>query len=304
MGRLDHVHWDWIIATKYVAAVGMIVGLGWMWSNRDIVTDPYVNDHTVEALRIEPLTFTAATIPPDSRRSLALAEAPDTGEVALSPLAFVDEAVDPPAVRGGAARISGRVRGLDATDVGVVQLTRITDGGSSSISVSIEDDGSYRAAGLQGGRYRVRALVPGLRASNGSVVIFLGNEGDRTADLSVTTPPQGLVFDVVSTERPILGNRSVVAITVGQQVVDNSGRSVVSPVPNVAVTASFSPIVSLLSESTAITNGGGAARFLVQCDQLGTSSITVTAQDQTAVLTISPCVVEPPPEVEAEDDDG
>ena len=281
---------------KFVAAFAIVFGLGWMWETRDDVVSAYTDERSIEALRIEPLTFAAATIPPEEADgAMKLAEAPNTGSVQMEPLAFVETPVESPAVRGGNATLQGTVLGLDAEDVGQVRLTRITDGGQQEVTVPVEEDGTWVAEKIVGGRYRVRALVPGLRASNGSAVLFLAEKESRNLQLKVTTPPQSLVFDVVATEDPELGGPSVVAVTVGQQVVDADGRSVVSPVVGIPVTASFSPVVALLSSNTVPTSQIGAARFLVRCELLGTSSLTVTAEGQATVFTIPACVPPAPP---------
>ena len=282
---------------KFVAAFAIVFGLGWMWDSRDDVIDAYTGERSVEALTIEPLTFSAATIPADELQgALRLAEAPNTSGARIEPLAFVELPVESPKVEGGTSSLQGTVLGLAAEDVAEVRLTRVTDGGFDEITVPVDEDGTWTADEIFGGRYRVRAFVPELRASNGSVVLFLNEDQSRELQLKVTTPPQALVFDVVATEEPAVGGRSVVAVTVGRQRVDNDGRSVVSPVVGLPVSASFSPVVSLLSAGTAATSESGAARFLVRCELEGTSSITVSAEEQSAVFTIPACVAPLPPE--------
>lgn len=283
---------------KFVAAFALVFGLGWMWDSRDDVIDAYTGERSVEALTIEPLTFSAATIPAEELDgALRLAEAPNTGGVGIEPLAFVELPVESPQVKGGTSSLQGTVLGLAAEDVAEVRLTRVTDGGFDEITVPVDDDGTWSAADINGGRYRVRAFVPGLRASNGSVVLFLNKDQSRDLQLKVTTPPQDLVFDIVATEGPTVGGRSVVAVTVGRQRVDNAGRSIVSPVVGIPVSASFSPVVSLLSAGTTATSESGAARFLVRCELEGTSSITISAEEQNAVFTIPACVAPEPEEV-------
>ncbi len=281
---------------KFVAALALVFGLGWMWDTRDDVVSAYSDERSIEALRIEPLTFSAATIPPEETEdAMELAVAPNTGLVRIEPLSFVEPEVDSPVVLGGSSTLRGTVLGLALDDIGEVRLTRITDGGKQEVTVPVDEDGTWVAEEIYGGRYRVRALVPELRASNGSALLFLAESQVRDLQLKVTTPPQGLIFDVVATEGPELGGRSVVAVTVGRQVVDVDGRSVVSPLVGTSVTAAFSPIVSLLSSSTVATTEGGVARFLVRCDLVGTSSVTVSADEQNSVFTIPACVPPPPP---------
>ncbi|MFW2380463.1 MAG: hypothetical protein ACN4GZ_01805 [Acidimicrobiales bacterium] len=294
MGRKDHVYWDWFIAMKFVAAALMLFVLGWMWQTRHEVTSAYSGEQRVEALQISPLTLSAATIPPEEGSSFALATAPDLEAVPLERLAFVEPAVENPTIRGGSSSLSGTVTGLGSDDVGgEVRLTRITDGGSSEISVPIQRNGSWDSGSINGGRYRVRALVPSLRASNGSSVVFLADGKSRSLSLSVTTPPQDLVLDIVGPEAPEIGSNVVIAVTAGRQEVDANGRSVLSPVPGIGVQAGFSPVVSLLSASSTTTDNGGAARFLIRCELAGTAAVTLAVQDQRAVQTLPSCI---PPE--------
>ncbi|NNF54053.1 MAG: hypothetical protein HKN03_06360 [Acidimicrobiales bacterium] len=300
--------WDWFLAAKFVGAVALAVGLGWVWTNSELVTSAYTDERAVQALTLQPLSFSVATIPPSDDAAFELAPAPDTGNIPLTRLAVSDPVVTKPVVRGGDARLSGHVRGLGPDDVGQVRLTRITDGGSSDWTVGVNADGSWTAPGIHGGRYRIRALVPNLRASNGSTVLFLGEGQRRELNLAVTTPPEGLVFELVAADELPLGSDSVVAVTVGRQTVDGEGRSVLAAVPGVPVQATFSSLLSTLSANVVSTDPGGAARFLVRCGAPGRASVTFVAGDQTALLTLPPCVapvIQIPPAVgDAESTDG
>ncbi len=293
--------WDWFLAAKFVGALALAVGLGWMWTNSALVTSAYTDERAVQALTLEPLTFSSATIPPSDEAVFELAPAPDTGNIALARLAVPDPVVTNPVVRGGDARLSGYVRGLGPDDVGQVRLTRITDGGSSDWTVGVDADGSWTASGIHGGRYRVRALVPNLRASNGSAVLFLGENQGRELNLDVTTPPEGLVFELVAADELLLGSDAVVAVTLGRQTVDGDGRSVLAPVAAVPVQATFSTLVSTMSANVVSTDAGGAARFLIRCGAPGRASVAFVAGDQTALLTLPPCVA---PVVEEAPADG
>ncbi len=302
MGRKDHVYWDWLTVTKFVAAGVIVFGLGWMWQVRHEVVGAYTGDQDLAALQISPLTLSAATIPTDDEPSLSLSTPPDIGTAPLGRLAFVEPEVEEPLIAGGDSSLSGTVIGLADDDLGgVVLITRITDGGEAEISVPIQSDGSWESGSIRGGRYRIRAFVPALRASNESMVVFLSDRQSRTLSLRVTTPPQALVLEVVGPETPEVGSRSVIAITAGRQEVDAEGRSVLAPVFGLPVLVEFSPVVSLLSNNTALTDGGGAARFLVRCELSGTAAVTLSAGEQKAVLTIPPCVTPRPDEA---DDQG
>ncbi len=290
------MYWDWCLALKYIGALGLLTAVGWMWSNADIVTTHYTDDRAIQALQLEPLTFSAATIPPSGDEVFQLAPAPETGSVPLGALALVEESTTDPKIRGGSSELGGTVRGMAADDVGEVLLTRITDGGQSNLSVVVSSDGTWQASGIRGGRYRVRAYVPSVRASNGSAVLFLPHSQTRRLDLDVTTPPEELLLDLVAGEELRLGSQDVVALTVAQQSVDADGRSILSPVPGVALQATFSAVVSNLSASQVVTDGGGAARFWLQCTTTGRATITVLLGEQNALFTLPPCVEMPSPE--------
>lgn len=289
--------WDPFVVLKWTAGAALTVGLAWMIHTAGVVVDAYRGDGAVEALELQPLSFTAATIP-DRDDAFAFAVAPDTAATALPRVAPSQAAVTDPAIGGGTAELYGRVTGLDEGDVGEVRLTRITDGGRSELTVPVNEDRTWSAADLRGGRYRVRALVPEIRASQGSVLLFLGDGEDRQVDLAVTTPPQQLEFEVVGPEALLIGRQDVVAITVGRQAVDPDGRSVLTPVPGMTMDATFSPVVSLLSARTVDTDSGGAVRYLVSCALAGRATATVSAEDQISVMTLPPCVVELPEAVD------
>lgn len=319
MGRKDHVDRDPFTALKWAGAVAMLAGLAWMAANADVVLDAYRSDDTVEALNLRPLTFSAATIPPGDDGALALALAPDTSEEDVEPVTAGEPEVTEPVISGGTARLSGRVTGLDVDDAGEVRLTRVTDGGRRQRTVPVAGDRTWIAEDLPGGRYRVRALVPGLRASQGSLVVFIADGEHRRLDLGVTTPPERLEFEVLGPETMTLDVPAVVAITAGKQEVDADGRSVLVPVDGATLSASFSPVVALLSSNAVVTDGGGAARFLLSCEATGQAAVTFTAGDpaagnpaaedpgaedsgaedsatanQVAVMTLPPCVATPP----------
>lgn len=291
--------WDPFTALRWLGAVAIAAGLAGMLVHADRVTDAYRSDATVQALNLRPLSFSAATIPPGDPGALTLAVAPDTSREAIDRLAAAEAEVTVPAIAGGSARLHGKVTGLDVDDVGEVRLTRVTDGGRRERTVAIDEDRSWSADDLPGGRYRVRALVPGLRASQASVVLFVADGEERRLDLAVTTPPEQLEFAVVGPDTMTIGQSTVVAITAGRQRVDADGRSVLSPVAGVALETAFSPVVSLLSADVVLTDEGGAARFLVSCLSGGQGTVTFTAADHVAVMTLPPCVDSAP-----EDPDG
>lgn len=290
--------WDAFVALKWTAGLALLAGWGWMALQADLVIDAYQGDAAVETLQLQPLSFTAATVPAEDS-AFSLAVAPDTSSQALERLVAAEAPVTDPGIAGGTAQLYGRVGGLGNEDVGEVRLTRITDGGQSELTVPVNRDRTWIAEDLRGGRYRVRALVPGLRASQGSVVLFLGDGEQRKVDLSVTTPPQQLEFQVVGPEAMVIGLQDVVAITVGRQKVDADGRSVLAPVVGARIEATFSPVVSLLSAGVVDTDPGGAARFLLSCAMPGKATITLAVEEQVSVMTLPSCVVELP-----EDDDG
>lgn len=309
MGRKDHVDRDPFTALKWAGALATIAGLAWMAANNGVVLDAYRSDGTVEPLNLRPLTFSSATIPPGDDGALALALAPDTSGEDVERVTVDEPEVTEPAVSGGTARLSGQVTGLDVDDAGEVRLTRVTDGGRRQRTVPVAGDRTWSAEDLPGGRYRVRALVPGVRASQGSLVVFIADGEHRRLDLAVTTPPERLEFEMVGPETMTLEVPAVVAVTAGRQVVDSDGRSVLVPVDGAAVNASFSPVVALLSSNAVVTDGGGAARFLLTCQTTGQAAVTFTAgalttgdpaagepaaAPQVAVMTLPPCVATPP----------
>ena len=217
----------------------LLVALAWMFQNTEMVTDAYASERRFDALDLRPLTFSAATIPSESEGSLALIPPPDTSEAAIAALAFVDAVAADPSIEGGTSEVHGSVAGLGPDDAALVRLTRVTDGGENDLVVPVAEDGEWSAPGINGGRYRIRAFVPGLRATNQSAVVFVLEDQVRELELSVTTPPEDLLVEVVSDEL-FIGERAVVALTFGRQSVDDQGRTLIVPVGGVATRVSFS----------------------------------------------------------------
>jgi hypothetical protein len=320
------VQWDLYRAAKSVGALATLLVLGWIFQNAEVVTDAYTADHQFDSLDLEPLTFSAATIPP-SDGSMDLAEPPDTSEEVISRLAFTDEPTTDPSIDGGTSELSGSVSGLGPDDVAQVWLTRVTDGGEDKRVIPVSADGQWSANDIKGGRYRVRAFAPGLRATNELAVLFLMDGQSRRLELSVTTPPEGVVLEVVADEL-FIGERAVVAVTVGRKIADGEGRTVILPVSGVETRTSFSPVVSLLSSDVAVSDGGGAVRYLLSCDRPGQAAVAVSWVEtptvpelvdvvsadgsvdepteqpvsRSAVLTLPPCVERPPPDADVDGD--
>lgn len=321
------MQWDLYRAAKSVGAFATLLVLGWIFQNAEVVTDAYTVDRQLDSLDLQPLTVSAATIPPEPDGSMALAEPPDTSEEVISRLAFTDEPTTDPSIDGGTSELSGSVSGLGPDDVAQVWLTRVTDGGEDKRVISVSADSEWSAADIKGGRYRVRAFVPGLRATNESAVLFLLEGQPRRLELSVTTPPEGVVLEVVADEL-FIGERAVVAVTFGRKIVDGEGRTVTLPVSGVEARTSFSPVVSLLSSDVALSDGGGAVRYLLSCDRPGQAAVAVSWLEtptvavpvdvvsadesvdepteqpvlRSAVLTLPPCVERPPPDADADGD--
>ena len=272
----------------------LLGGLTMMWLNRAVVVDAYTTER-------EPLDFSLdgldLEIEPEARTAspFAIPPAPDTR---LTSLDLTSAGPGPTPERvvlvGGTSSISGTVVGPNGVVPGAVVLVeRHTLDGSAAAEVGTDDTGSWSISGIRGGRYRVRSYLPGLLATETIEVFFLDADSSAEVSLRVVAPREGPVVSLTAPSKLEVGNEQVVAVSVGYDAIDQDGRRILAPSPGLGVEATITGAVDLLSASQVTTDGYGAARFGLRCQQTGPNTLTVRINGQSFGFALPPCTIAP-----------
>ncbi len=259
-------------------------------------------DLAVETTPVGPSPYLITPAPDTRAQSLELAYEPPAGPTAK------------PTITGGRATLSGTVTLPTGPAAGAtIRLERHTPEGVAMADVTAGPDGTWKAGGIQGGRYRVRAWLKGQATMTGSSVFFLGGDERHPLDFALdpvdTTPKmsfskKGDIF---------LGGTGTVAVSVKVRTVDDEGVAVTNGLAGAIITLTPTGSATLGAgtaapvpgaSATATADGDGVARFVLTCNTLGTTSAVITHQDQRATVDLPACIPVPPPPTTVPDPAG
>jgi len=250
-------------------------------------------DLAVETTPVGPSPYVVVPAPDTRAQSLDLAYEPPAAPEAK------------PVITGGRATLSGTVTLPDGPAGGAtIRLERHTAGGVAMADVTAGHDGTWKAAAVQGGRYRVRAWLKGQATMTGSTVFFLGGDERRPLDFTLdpvdTTPRMSF-----SKKGDIyLGGTGTVAVSVKVRSVDDDGVAVTNGLAGAIITLAPTGSATLGpgtgapvpgASATVTADGDGVARFLLTCNTLGPSTAVVAHQDQRMTVDLPACIPVPPP---------
>jgi len=296
---------------KIFLGLGLLVALYSMWGHRQFVFDAY--DQGGEAtesavqLRLSGLDLTIEPTPIPSS-DLQLLEAPDTRSRVLTvgSNAGADYTPDPPDVplRGGDASLSGTVNGPGGPVSGAtVRIERHTADGVATRDVYTNAEGRWGITGLNGGRYRIRAWMPGAATMNHSEVFFLPADQGRNLDLAVRPVDFDPRMHFSSAGNIYEGLTGTVAVTIKERIVDADGYEVVRGVAGVGLSLTPRPGAGVtISPATVVTDASGVARFTVRCHRTGDfvavgrlATPDVALPIAASVFALPGCIPVPPP---------
>lgn len=250
-------------------------------------------DLAVETTPVGPSPYVVVPAPDTRAQSLDLAYEPPAAPKAK------------PAIIGGRATLSGTVTLPTGPAAGAtIRLERHTADGVAMADVTAGPDGTWKAAGIQGGRYRVRAWLKGQATMTGSSVFFLGGDDRRPLNFALdpvdTTPRMSF-----SKKGDIyLGGTGTVAVSVKVRSVDDEGVAVTNGLAGAVITLAPTGAATLGpgtaapvpgASATVTADGDGVARFTLTCNTLGTTTAVITHQDQRATVDLPACIPVPPP---------
>lgn len=184
----------------------------------------------------------------------------------------------------GRARLSGVVTGPDGVVPGAtVRLERVVAGVTQILDVVAGPDGRYEAAGIGGGRYRLRAFLPPTLAQPRGTVFFLLHDEDRTVDLTVNAFGEPSIAIAIAPNPPLLDQPLNLAVRVSTRQVDPDGFVRSQPLPGGTVTVSVVGGWVARSPTTATTDGIGEAGFVYECRSTTSTQVQVTLRVPEAV---------------------
>ena len=275
----------------------LVLALLGMWTNRDYMADAYaITPNTLE-LRLSgvDLEIDRTEIDPSP---FDIPAAPDTRRKPLGLLFTTTTTIEPPtvAMTDGESRLEGSAVGPDGPAFGgIVRIERHTSQGLGSVDARVGADGRWGIDGLPGGRYRIRAWVPGRLTMTASEVIFL--EAEETAQfdfqLEEVDPQPELQFIHGG---PIYeGLTGEVAVAVSQRVVDADGLILTTPVVGAVINLQPTSGVGTVGGASKITGADGAARFVLRCARVGSGNAIARYGAIEAIFALPGCRRIPPP---------
>ena len=284
----------------------LVTGLGLMAWNWDTVAGAYTHpsapaadiqltgiDLAVETTPVGPSPYVVTPAPDTRAQSLDLAY-----DIPAAPKAK-------PVITGGRATLSGVVTLPTGPAAGAtIRLERHTADGVVMADVTAGPDGAWKAAGIQGGRYRVRAWLTGQATMTGSTVFFIG--GDESRPLDFTLDPVDTTPRMTFSKKGdiYLGGTGTVAVSVKVRTVDDEGvittgglaGAIITLTPTGSATLGGGSAVPVPGASATVTaDGDGVARFLLTCNALGTTTAVISHQQQTSTVDLPACIPVPPP---------
>lgn len=264
---------------KFVGAVCLVAVLAAVWRLHPAVISAYAEEPDPINFQLGGGDYAFERSPLEPSPFVIDVEAPDLRAAALPAVASAPDATPAVQLHGGSAGLAGTVVGPDGPVAGaIVQIERHTATGSAQTQVLTNEDGTWKASDLLGGRFRVRAYLPNVLADLEPQIFFLRAEEQRPISTRLSGPAERLVVTFHSSGPHYLALASTDAVTVGREVVDAEGRLVLEPVPGHGVSLTLSGAATFSGSPPAQTDGSGALRFAVVCPVLGASSLRAVVQ--------------------------
>lgn len=191
----------------------------------------------------------------------------------------------------GPASLQGAVAGPEGPVPGaVVRLERLVDGGMATADVLSAADGTWKADGILGGRYRVRAYRPPDLAMVKPEVFFLTGTEKRTLNITLQRYTGLVAVGSIAPDPPYVDEPANLAVLIAQQSVDAGGVVRATGVPGAAVQLVGSGQWRVESPNPAITDANGDVGWQVRCRSVGTQSLAVLVNDtETLALQLPAC---------------
>ena len=202
------------------------------------------------------------------------------------------------AIGGGRATVTGIVTAPEGPVPGaVVHLERLVGDAVASMDVVTDGTGRYAAAGVLGGRYRVRAFAPHPvdLAQTQPALIFVAATESKVQDLQVNHFTGTTVVGVIAPSPPPVGDPANLVVQVTTQQVDPKGIVRGAPIVGASVLLAGSANWTVNGPNSELTDGSGRVTFQVVCNAEGSQPLqAVVGGAQTFPLDIAGCALPPP----------
>lgn len=156
----------------------------------------------------------------------------------------------------------------------VVRLERHTTQGTGVLELPVDGQGRWRADNLPGGRYRLRAWIPGLATLVQPVVFFLEDGDVTTHRLELVGVDPSPRLELADGGPMYVGLDAQVGVVASRRWIDEDGFVVTGPMTGASISLTVTGPLDIESAATATTDGRGLARFNVRCRQPGDTSGT------------------------------
>ena len=219
----------------------------------------------------------------------------DHSTVPLSPVEGTTTTA-PVTVGPGPATLAGRVDGPEGPVEGAtVRLERLVGDAVATLEVLSGPDGTWRAAEVLGGRYRVRAWRRPDLASTEAQVVFVA--AAAPAEIVLRVERFAAAIDLaVAPDPPVVGELTNVLVRVTDRTVDAQGVVRAVPRAGVGVSAALGPGWASEAPPIGVTDEAGTVTFALVCRAPGRHGLVVTlAPDQIVPLDPPECVIPAPP---------
>lgn len=278
-----------------LAAVVVLTGV-MIWLNRSFWIDAYSGDREPIDLTIGALdlSFRADTSGPSP---FELQDAPNTLYVALPAVGIEAAPVPKVTVQGGSAQLKGLISGPTGPLQGAeVVIQRFTTDGAAVVRTQTNAEGRWRVRNMHGGRFRVRAYVPGQFGSSGSEVFFLKDGEIKTHNVNLAGPSDAPIVTGLAFGEAFVGGQGTALVFVANRVIDDLGRTQQVPSAGIQVTLIVDGLsVVLTSSATATTDLQGYATFRFSCAVQTAGQATALINDTAYPVTTTPCQAAPAP---------
>jgi len=196
------------------------------------------------------------------------------------------------AIGPGPLTIVGRVVAPDGSAVpgAIVQLERVVGASSASTRVPTAPDGTWNAANVLGGRYRIRAWRTPDLATLQPQLVFLESGPTRAVTVKLDSLGGERVDNAMAPDPPLVGESANLKVRVADRSVGDDGVVHDDPVAGTTVTLSGSGEWEMSSPNPSTTGGDGSTIFRMRCLAEGAQPLVATLDSgQSFPLSIQPC---------------
>lgn len=191
----------------------------------------------------------------------------------------------------GSARLAGSVVGPNGpVPNATVVLERLVGDSVASGIVSTGVDGTWEAANILGGRYRIRAwLAPEFAQLEPQLLFVPGNsDGSAPVELKMEKISKIIAEAAISPSPPVVNQSANLVVRLSLRSIDKDGllRSVPQDFASWRLVATGRWTIQ---SATVSSDSGGRASYRITCGAVGAQALTVVFNGETLPLSLPEC---------------